>query len=286
MLIEPDIKAAIERALAEDLGGGDITTEALIPSEQRGTASIVAKQKGILAGIHIAEEVFHSVDPQLTMNIIIEDGASVGRGSTVARIDGRVASILHAERVALNFLQSLSGIASATGRYVEAVKGLPVSIMDTRKTAPGLRSLEKYAVRVAGGKNHRMNLSEALLIKDNHLAALRSLGLSLPQIVAKAKQASKGLKVEVEVQTQQEAEEAAKAGADIIMLDNMSLQEMRQAVKAVDGRALIEASGGITLDRIRAIAETGVDFISVGAITHSAEALDISLELEPSDKYR
>jgi nicotinate-nucleotide pyrophosphorylase (carboxylating) len=271
----------IDRALAEDLSGGDVTTEALIPSEQRGTGFIVVKEKGILAGLEVAKRVFHRVDPELEISVFLEDGSKVEPGSIIARVEGKVASILKAERVALNFLQRLSGVASETNRYVEAVKGLPVRIMDTRKTTPGLRLLEKYAVRVGGGENHRMNLGDGILIKDNHLAALRSQGLNIKEIVAKARQnAPRRLKVEVEVKTVPEAVEAAEAGADIIMLDNMSLEDMPQAVKSIHGRALIEASGGITVDKVRAIAKAGVDFISIGALTHSAKALDISLELE------
>jgi len=302
-LSEVEVGDIVERALAEDLGSGDVTTEALIPSDQRGSASIVAQEKGVLAGINIAKTVFHRVDPELKVDISIEDGSSVEPGNVVARVQGRIASILKAERVALNFLQRLSGIASETNRYVEAVKELPVRIMDTRKTTPGSRLLEKHAVRVGGGENHRMNLGDGILVKDNHLAALHSCGLSTKEIVAKAREnvplplrtaprsSLRGAKrrsdvqarqtqVEVEVKTVQEAIEAAEAGADIIMLDNMGLEDMRKAVEAIQGRALIEASGGITLDRVRAVAEAGVDFISVGALTHSAKALDISLELE------
>jgi len=280
-LIEAQIEEIIDRALAEDLGWGDITTEALIPSDQQGIASIVAKQQGILAGIDVAKTVFRRVDPELKMAVLLEDGAKVDSGSIITKVEGKVASILKAERVALNFLQRLSGIASETNRYVEAVKELPVQITDTRKTTAGLRLLEKYAVRVGGGENHRMNLGDGILIKDNHLAALRSLGLNLKEIIAKARQnASQRLKVEVEARAVREAMEAAAAGADIIMLDNMSLENMHQAVESIHGSALIEASGGVTLDKVRAIAETGVDFISVGALTHSARALDISLKLE------
>jgi len=200
-------------------------------------------------------------------------------------VEGRIASILKAERTALNFLQRLSGIATETNRYVKAVEGLPVQIMDTRKTTPGLRLLEKYAVKVGGGKNHRMHLGNAVLIKDNHLAALRSEGLSIREIVEKAWQnAPPSTQVEVEVKTPQEAVEAAEAGASVIMLDNMSVDDMREVVKMIHGVALIEASGKITLDKVRAVAETGVDFISVGALTHSTKALDISLELEPGFK--
>jgi len=297
------IEEVIDRALAEDLGKGDVTTEALIPGDRRGIGFIVAKKAGILAGTGAAKQVFHRVGPELKVDILLEDGARVKPGSKVAKVSGSIASILKAERVALNFLQRLSGIASETNRYVEAVKGLPVRIMDTRKTTPGLRSLEKYAVKVGGGENHRMNLGDGILIKDNHLAALRSQGLNIKEIIARARQNAplslratptlslRGAKrrsnlqarqtqVEVEVGTVSEALEAVEAGADIVMLDNMSLEDMRKAAKSIHGRALIEASGGITLDNVRAVAETGVDFISIGALTHSARALDISLEFE------
>jgi len=297
------IEEIIDRALAEDLGKGDVTTEALIPGDRRGTGFIVAKKAGIVAGTGEAKQVFHRVDPELKVEVLLEDGARVKPGSKVAKVSGNIDSILKAERVALNFLQHLSGIASETNRYVEAVKGLPVRITDTRKTIPGLRSLEKYAVRVGGGENHRMNLGDGILIKDNHLVALRSQGLNIQEIIAKARQNAplslrpsptlslRGAKrrsnlqarqtqVEVEVGTVSEALEAVEAGADIVMLDNMSLEDMRKAVKSIHGCALIEASGGITLDNVRAVAEIGVDFISIGALTHSARALDISLELE------
>ncbi len=279
------VEEIIDRALAEDLGKGDVTTEALIPGDQQGIGFIMAKNEGILAGTRAAKQIFHRVDPELKVDILLEDGARVKPGSKVAKVSGSIASILKAERTALNFLQRLSGIASETNRYVARVEGLPVRIMDTRKTTPSLRSLEKYAVRVGGGENHRMNLGDGILIKDNHLVALRSQGLNIKEIIAKARQnAPQRLKVEVEVGTVPEALEAVEAGADIVMLDNMNLEDMRKAVKSIHGRALIEASGGITLDNVRAVAETGVDFISIGALTHSARALDISLELEISDK--
>jgi len=278
--IKPQIEELIDRALAEDLGKGDVTTEALIPGNQQGTGFIVAKQEGILAGTGTAKQVFYRVDPELEVEILLEDGARVKPGNKIARVSGSIASILKAERVALNFLQRLSGIASETNRYTKAVEGLPVRIMDTRKTTPNLRSLEKYAVRVGGGGSHRMSLSDGILIKDNHLVALRSQGLNIKEIIAKArKNAPQRLPVEVEVGTVSEALEAVEAGADIVMLDNMNIEDMRKAVKSIHGRALIEASGGITLDNVRAVAETGVDFISIGALTHSTRALDISLEL-------
>lgn len=285
MLNNAQIRQIIALALAEDLGKGDVTTNSLIPDEKIGVASILAKEEGILAGVEIAEEVFRQVDTKLKIKVWLKDGAKIGSGDMIAVVEGRIASILKAERTVLNFLQRLSGIATEANRYVKAVEGLPVRIMDTRKTTPCLRVLEKYAVKVGGGKNHRMHLGDGILIKDNHLAALRSEGLSIKEIIARARQnAPGGVKVEMEVNTPQGALEAAEAGADVIMLDNMRLEDMRQAVKAVHGRALIEASGGITLDTVRAVAETGVDFISVGALTHSVKALDISLKLVPSSK--
>ena len=276
----PQVKRLIRQAIAEDLGQGDVTTEALIPETSQSKALVTAKARGIIAGTEVSKQVFLKVDPKLEVDILIKDGAEVKLGDVIARIEGRTASILKAERVALNFLQRLSGIASETARYVQAVKGLPVLITDTRKTSPGLRTLEKYAVRVGGGKNHRMHLADGILIKDNHIAALRRRGLSIKEIVAKARhKASPELKIEVEVKTPEEAIQAAEAGADIVMLDNMNLKDMRQAVRLIKGRALIEASGGITLKSVRDVAETGVDLISIGALTHSPKALDISLEL-------
>jgi len=275
------IEEIVDGALAEDLSMGDVTTEALITSDQQGIGFIMAKEGGILAGIGVAEQVFHRVDPELKLEVLVEDAARVKSGTKVAKVSGRITSILKSERVALNFLQHLSGIASDTSRYVERVEGLPVCIMDTRKTTPGLRLLEKYAVMVGGGKNHRMNLGDGILIKDNHLETLRSQGLNIKEIVAKAKQnAPRRLPVEIEVRTVSEALEAAEAEVDIIMLDNMNLEDMRKAVESIHGRALIEASGGITLDNVRVVAETGVDYISIGALTHSARALDIHLRLE------
>jgi nicotinate-nucleotide pyrophosphorylase (carboxylating) len=280
---ELSVEAIIDRALAEDLDKGDVTTDALIPDAQQGRGVIVAKQGGILAGGGVASQVFRRVDVRLAVELLLGDGSRVEPGTKIATVAGSVASILKAERVALNFLQRLSGIASETNRYVARVEGLPVSIMDTRKTTPGLRSLEKYAVRVGGGKNHRMNLADGVLIKDNHLAALAGQGLTLKEIVARARQnSSQQLRVEVEVGSVSAAVEAVEAGADIVMLDNMNLDDMRRSVELIGGRALVEASGGITLDNVRVVAETGVDRISIGALTHSPRALDISLELESS----
>ncbi len=280
-LSQAQIQDIVIRALEEDISRGDITTEILIPHDLQGKASILVKEKGVLAGIELAKSVFTRVDPELEVELLTRDGTVVEPDQVVAVITGSSASILRAERTALNFLQKLSGIASETARYVEAVAGLPVYITDTRKTTPGLRVLEKYAVRMGGGKNHRFDLGDSVLIKDNHLAALRSRDLNLREVVRRARQEiPPGLKIEVEVETPEQALEATRAGADIIMLDNMSLDGMHRAVELVRSRAMLEASGGVTLDSVRSVAETGVDFISVGAITHSARALDISLELQ------
>ena len=252
-----------------------------MPPELQGKASILVKARGILAGGEIAERVFLRVDPSLRVEVLIKDGAEVKPGDIAATVSGKVVSILKAERTALNFLQRLSGIASQTARYKAKTRGLKVSITDTRKTTPGLRLLEKYAVSTGGGQNHRLHLGDGILIKDNHIAALRALGTSLKDIVAKAKQSSPGLKVEVEVGTAEEAREAVEGGADTIMLDNMNPDEMRRVVSSTPAQVKIEASGGVTLANVRAVAETGVNLISVGALTHSSTALDISLELEP-----
>ncbi len=281
-LSEKQIDSIIDLALEEDISRGDITSEALIPPDLSGKASLLVKEKGVLAGIEVAGRVFRRVSPSLEIDILIKDGAAIRPGDIVGTIAGSVSSILKAERTALNFLQRLSGIASLTAQYVAETSGLPAKIVDTRKTTPGLRMLEKYAVRTGGGHNHRLHLGDAVLIKDNHIAAMRALGLSLRDIVVKARQnAPAGITIEVEVTSTQEASEALKAGADIIMLDNMSLDEMRQAVDMASGRAKFEASGGITLANVRKVAMTGVDIISIGALTHSYKALDISLELEP-----
>ena len=282
LLPEKEVDNIIDLALAEDISYGDVTSEALIPTELQGKASILVKAEGILAGGEVAKRLFLKVDPSLRVEVLIIDGARVQPGDIVATIFGSVFSVLKAERVALNFLQRLSGIASQTAQYIAKTHGFIVSITDTRKTTPGLRLLEKYAVRMGGGQNHRFHLGDGILIKDNHLVVLRALGMSLKDIITRAKQsAPQGLKVEVEVNTAQEALDAVEAGADIIMLDNMSPDEMRRVVGLVSGQVKIEASGGITLENIRPAAMAGVDTISIGALTHSPKALDISLELEP-----
>lgn len=274
-------KQVVDSALAEDLGWGDVTTQALITADEVATAYLVAKGDGVLAGLSVATAVFHRVDSALKVEELVSDGSTVHLGDRLAVIKGLVASILGAERVALNFLQKLSGIATETAKYVEAVSGTKALITDTRKTTPGLRILEKYAVRVGGGHNHRQNLGDGILIKDNHLVVLQSRGEGIGEAIRKARQQTPHTpKVEIEVESVEQAREALSAGADIIMLDNMNLDDMKLVVGLAQGRALIEASGGITLDNVRAVAETGVDLISIGALTHSVKALDMSLELE------
>ena len=271
----------VQNALSEDRSRDDITTGVLIPPELKGIARIIAKENGTLAGTEIAAYIFHEIDASLNVQVLIYDGSLIKQGNVLITVAGATASILKAERTVLNFMQHLSGIATETARYVELIKDLPCQVTDTRKTIPGMRELEKYAVAVGGGKNHRMHLNDGILIKDNHLDILYSQGYTLKDIVSKAREGNTAhMRIEVEVRSPEEAIEAADAGADIVMLDNMGPEDMRRAVDHIKGRALIEASGGITLDTIRAVAETGVDYISVGALTHSARALDISLELE------
>jgi nicotinate-nucleotide pyrophosphorylase (carboxylating) len=267
----------IDLALREDLALGDITSEATVPADRQATAIMLAKQDGVISGLETAQAVFARVDPSVTFQALVADGDRVTKGTELARITGNARSILAAERTALNLIQRLSGIATQTSVYAAAVDGTRASVIDTRKTTPGMRVLEKAAVRHGGGSNHRFNLGDAVLIKDNHLAAIGGDHPIRDAVISAKRRAPHTSRVEVEVVDLAGVREALDAGADIIMLDNMSLDEMRQAVELVDGRALLEASGGITLETIREVAETGVDLISVGALTHSAPSLDISL---------
>jgi nicotinate-nucleotide pyrophosphorylase (carboxylating) len=269
----------IDQALAEDVGGGDVTTLLLVPEGATGRATLTQKAPGVLAGLRVAEAVFHRVDPSLRWHAHAPEGSWGEPGLLVAEVAGASRSILTAERVALNFLQRLSGVATLTARYVDAVSGTGASILDTRKTTPGLRVLEKQAVVAGGGVNHRAGLYDALLVKENHSAMAGGVGEATRRAVAAASE--RGLPLEVECQTLDEVREAIEAGAPRILLDNMTNDELRSAVAFVAGRAELEASGGVSLETVRAIAETGVDFISVGALTHSAPALDVSLILEP-----
>ena len=272
----------IQRALAEDEVMADPTT-ALLPADLPGRSVMVAKDFGVLAGVDVALEVFRQVDPSVQCEASVSDGAGLEPGQELATIEGRLDGILRAERTAINFVQRMSGIATATHALVQAVAGTPAIIIDTRKTMPGWRLLDKYAVRMGGGRNHRMNLADGVLIKDNHIAAAASMGMGLTEFVRKARaDSSHTIRVEVEVETVDQAKEALEGGADILLLDNMDVATMSQVVGMCEGRASTEASGGITLETVWEIAETGVDLISSGSITHSVKALDISLDTSPN----
>ena len=280
MLITFDIQNLIDAAFAEDVLTGDPTTEVLIPRDLTGRAALVSRDHGVLAGIKVATAAFKRFDPSLRTEVLIKDGFSVAPGDRLAQVSGGVASILMAERTAVNFLQHLSGIASETRRYVDSVSGLRAKIVDTRKTTPGLRKLEKYAVTMGGGYNHRQNLSDGILIKDNHIEALALQGLGIGEVVKRAQAgASHTIKVEIEVDTIAQLKEVLDAGADLVLLDNMPPEQMKEAVKITNGKATLEASGGITLETVKVIAETGVDIISVGALTHSAPAMNVGLDM-------
>ena len=277
----PEVYALIDAAVAEDQTFNDPTTQAVVPPEIQGTGMLRAKAVGVLAGVDVAIAVFQRVDPTLEVKAILEDGAPLSPGDDIAVVRGSAAGILRAERIALNFMQRMSGIASDTNRYVRAVAGLNARIVDTRKTVPGHRYLDKYSVRMGGGYNHRLNLADGILIKDNHIQANRFREMGLKDVIQLAlASASHTIKVEVEVETMEQVAEALEAGAHIIMLDNMSVPEMADAMLVIGDQAIVEASGGITYDTVRAVAETGVDLISIGGLTHSVDALDISLDLE------
>jgi nicotinate-nucleotide pyrophosphorylase (carboxylating) len=272
LLVEPLVRAA----LAEDLGrAGDITSDLTIAENATGTARLMARREGVLAGLGVAETAFHLVDPALSFTARLADGARLKPGDEIVRIDGRLRAILAAERVALNFLGHLSGVATATAALVDAVKGTKARITCTRKTLPGLRLLQKYAVRCGGGFNHRFGLDDAVLIKDNHIAAAGGIKPALERARAGLGHMAK---IEIEVDTLAQLEDSLALSADTILLDNMSLQDLRRAVALAKGRAVLEASGNVTLATVRGIAETGVDYISSGAITHSAPNLDLGLD--------
>ncbi len=277
-LTRKELSDLVAAALEEDDTKHDITTAATVLSDRRARCRLVTRQSGVIAGLAFACEAFEQLDKAVTIRIDQEDGSRVAESTSVMFLSGHARGLLSAERVALNFVQRLSGIATLTASYVAAVAGTGAHILDTRKTTPGWRRLEKYAVRAGGGMNHRMNLSNAVLIKDNHLAAVEGdIGIAVKRARAVA---PVGIKVEVECDDLSQVRSALDAGADVIMLDNMRLAELREAVRLVDGRAVTEASGGVTLDTVRSIAETGVDWISVGALTHSAPALDLALDFD------
>ena len=275
---QADLRTLVKNALDEDGAFNDLTTIATVVSDRHARGRLVAREAGVLCGVPLALEAFCTLDPKVTIRVDREDGFSLKAGDSVLYLSGHARALLAAERVALNFMQRLSGIASLTAKYVAAVKGTHAKILDTRKTTPGWRLLEKYAVRAGGGTNHRLNLSTAVLIKDNHLASVDGdVGLA----VRRARDlAPVGTKVEVECDRVEQVQAALDAAADIIMFDNMSTELMQECVRLVNGRAITEASGGVTLDTVTAIAQTGVDWISVGALTHSASALDLALDFE------
>jgi nicotinate-nucleotide pyrophosphorylase (carboxylating) len=278
-LSDQEIRAAVRAALAEDVGPGDATTLACIPPEERSAALMNAREPLVLAGMAFAEAAFRELSPNVKLERLAEDGAKLPAKSPVLRITGQTRALLTAERVALNFVQRLSGVATLTAQFVELLRDTQTRVLDTRKTTPGWRRLEKYAVACGGGVNHRVGLHDLILIKDNHLAALAAeKPNAIAAAVARARRLYPKLRVEVEADTLEQVAQAADAGADIILLDNMTPDRLRQAVGLVAGRAQTEASGGVRLDTVRAIAETGVDFVSVGALTHSARAVDLGLD--------
>ncbi|MGI6492715.1 MAG: carboxylating nicotinate-nucleotide diphosphorylase [Pelotomaculum sp.] len=266
----------IDRCLREDVGTGDLTTNSIVPAQATTRGYIMAKEAGVVAGLHLAERVFCRLEPSIKFEALVEDGDAVLPGAILAGLEGKTRAILTGERLALNFLQHLSGIATRTSELVKLLDGQPVRLVDTRKTTPGLRELEKYAVRVGGGYNHRFGLYDGILIKDNHIKAAGGI---TPAIKAARSASPHTLKIEVEVEDLAGVQEALAAGTDIIMLDNMSPEEMAEAVRIIAGRAAVEASGGISEGNIQAVAASGVDMISVGALTHSVKAMDISLDL-------
>lgn len=277
MINQNQLEKTIEMALMEDINTGDITTISTIPKDKEISGNFIAKAEGILCGIDIAKAVFAYIDPQVSLNCFYSDGDSVKKGDVIATIDGRAISVLTGERLALNFLQRLSGIATKTREAVEKVSGISVKIIDTRKTTPGLRIYEKYAVRTGGGFNHRFTLSDGVLIKDNHIHAAGGIREA---VEAARNYVPHTLKIEVEVETQEQVDEALAAGADIIMLDNMTTAMMTQAVQTISNRALVEASGNMDEKNLREVASTGVDFISIGALTNSIKPMDISLKFK------
>jgi nicotinate-nucleotide pyrophosphorylase (carboxylating) len=269
------IDEAIDAALREDIPEGDVTSESIIPEDARSEAFFLAKEDGVAAGLDIASRVFAKIDPSVIFIERFRDGSAFHQGDKLARVKGPTSVLLKGERTALNFLQHLCGVATATHRFVEAIAGTKTRILDTRKTIPGLRLLEKYAVRTGGGTNHRISLSDMVLIKDNHLRFVGSVGEAVRRARSRIRP---GIRIEVEAGSLLQVREALAAGADMIMLDNMPIETMNQAVALAHGRVPLEASGNMTIDRVRAVAETGVDFISVGALTHSAKAIDISMD--------
>ncbi|KQC11453.1 MAG: nicotinate-nucleotide pyrophosphorylase [Smithella sp. SDB] len=273
MVSEP-IKKIIKYALAEDIGTGDITTQVTVNPRKKGRAIVVAKENFVVAGIDVFVETFKFLDENIMVKILIDDGRRVKKGDAIAQISGNLSDILQAERVALNLFQRMCGIATLTAKYVKAVRGTNAIILDTRKTVPGLRILDKMAVRIGGGRNHRIGLYDGILIKDNHIEAAGSIAAAV-----KAQRKNPFMKIEVETRNIKEVKEALKCNVDVVMLDNMNIPVMKKAIEMINGRVLIEASGNVSLENVADIAKIGVDFISVGELTHSVRAADISLKI-------
>jgi len=274
--LDPSVyRGIVRRALAEDLGWGDVTTEATVDPARRGRGEIVVKSTCVLAGLDVAAETFRQLDPGVQVAVVYEDGTRCQSGTVVASVRGSAALMLTAERTALNFLQRLSGIATLTRRYVDAANG-GIIVLDTRKTTPTLRALEKYAVRAGGGSNHRAGLDDGILIKDNHIRLAGGVAVALERMKA----AGQEMPIEIEAQSLEQVDAAIAAGVDVILLDNLSLEDTREAVARIAGRAKIEVSGGVTLERMPELSRTGADYVSIGALTHSAPAADLSLEIE------
>ena len=275
-MVSQKIKIIIQFALAEDIGTGDITTQATVTNKKKGRAQAIAKDDFLIAGINIFAETFQLLDKSIKVKKLVDDGCRAKKGDVIAEVVGSLSNILQAERVALNLFQRMSGIATLTAQYVKAVRGTKAKILDTRKTMPGLRVLDKMAVRIGGGCNHRIGLYDGVLIKDNHIEAAGGITAA---VKAQRKRLPHTLKIEVETKNIKEVKEALKCGVDIIMLDNMTVPAMKKAVDFVAGRALLEASGNVSLQRVSEIASTGVDLISIGELTHSVRAADISLKI-------
>jgi nicotinate-nucleotide pyrophosphorylase (carboxylating) len=276
-----ELQRIVETALREDLGSGDLTTDNLVPAETMARAAVQYRTDGVVCGLQVLEAVFQAIDERVVVDVYVPEGTHVAKGTTVAMVRGPARSILKGERVALNFIQRMGAIATATAKYVAAVQGLSVHVIDTRKTTPGLRLLERHAVRVGGGRNHRFNLSDGVLVKDNHLVALRNQGFGTVEALRLLRdRVPHMVRIEVEVDRIDQIPEMLEAGVDAILFDNFTPEEVRDAVRLIDGRAITEVSGGVRLETVRAYAEAGANLVSSGALTHSTPALDIGLDFE------
>lgn len=276
-----ELQRIVDSALAEDLGWGDVTTDNLVPGAATARAAVVYRTPGVVCGIPVLTRVFESIDPRVSVDVLVAEGQRVEKGAVVAMVRGPARAILKGERVALNFMQRMAGVATATAQYVEAVGELPTHVIDTRKTTPGLRVLERYAVRIGGGRNHRFNLADGALVKDNHLVALRNQGIGTVEALRLLRdRMPHTMRLQVEVDRLDQIPEVLEAGVDAILFDNFTPEEVREAVRTVAGRAVTEMSGGVRLETVRAYAEAGVDVVSSGALTHSTLGLDVALDFE------